>query len=72
MFRLAYAFFAVTDGISRKVATRGVEARLYAAMAAGVMLPLGCVLYAFTITPSVHWVVPSIGVIIIIGEISGI
>jgi hypothetical protein len=39
-------------------------------MTAGIALFVGCMLYAFTIRPDVHWAVPAIGVIIIIGELS--
>lgn len=37
-------------------------------MTAGIALFVGCMLYAFTIRPDVHWAVPAIGVIIIIGK----
>lgn len=37
-------------------------------MAGGVALFLGCMLYAFTVRPDVHWIVPAIGITIIIGE----
>ncbi|RSH92160.1 hypothetical protein EHS25_008575 [Saitozyma podzolica] len=53
----------------RKVAKRGIEARLYAPMVAGVTLAIGCFWYGFSSTPTVHWIVPCIGLVIVIASI---
>ena len=52
----------------RRLPKIGVEARLYMPMAAGIAMPIGCFIYAFTSTPSVHWIVPCIGQVILFGE----
>lgn len=39
----------------------GPEARMYTGMLGGVMLPLGCWIWAWTTFPSIHWMVPTIG-----------
>lgn len=65
--RLPPSAFAHAD--RRKVAKRGIEARLYAPMVAGVTLAIGCFWYGFSSTPSVHWIVPCIGLVIVIASI---
>ncbi|KIL65660.1 hypothetical protein M378DRAFT_192380 [Amanita muscaria Koide BX008] len=41
---------------------RGPEARLYAACAAGLMFPAAMFIYAWSTLPQVHWIVPNIGI----------
>ncbi|WVR04612.1 hypothetical protein IAU60_001623 [Kwoniella sp. DSM 27419] len=53
----------------RKVGKKGIEARLYAPMIAGLTFAAGCFIFGLTGTPSVHWVVPCIGLVIITGSI---
>ncbi|WWD21484.1 hypothetical protein CI109_105970 [Kwoniella shandongensis] len=53
----------------RRVEKDGVEARLYAPMFSGVTLALGCFLYGFTSSPTIHWIAPCIGLVIIIASI---
>lgn len=48
----------------RHVGRRGAEARMWTGMAGGVIFPLGCWFFAFTSWPSVHWIVPTIGICI--------
>ena len=52
----------------RKVAKHGVEARLYAPMVAGIAFAVGCYIFGFTSLPSIHWVVPCIGLVILLGK----
>ena len=42
-------------------AHRKQEARLYSACAAAVLLPIGIFVVAWTSTPSIHWIVPVMG-----------
>jgi hypothetical protein len=49
------------------VAKHGMEARLYAPMIGGIALAGGCFWYGFTSVNNVHWIVPCIGLVIIIG-----
>ncbi|KAF5363708.1 hypothetical protein D9756_001127 [Leucocoprinus leucothites] len=42
--------------------TKGPEARLYLAMAAGVILPGAMFIYAWTSFPHIHWIAPIIGI----------
>lgn len=51
-----------------KAPTRGVEARLYAPMVAGVGLALGCFITGFTALANVHWIASCIGQAIAVGE----
>ncbi len=44
------------------VATKGTEARLYTALAGGVLLPFGGWIYAWTSFPNVHFIAPCIGI----------
>ncbi|KAK9894773.1 MFS general substrate transporter [Cystobasidium minutum MCA 4210] len=53
----------------KNVAKRGAEARLYSGMVGGVCLPVGSWIFAWGSMPSVHWIVPSIGIGIIYGGI---
>ncbi|KAF8517911.1 MFS polyamine transporter [Hysterangium stoloniferum] len=49
------------------VKKRGPEARLYAAMAAAILFPIGCFIYAWTAQPSIRsWVGPMFGIFIFI------
>ncbi|KAG8932743.1 hypothetical protein FRC02_000644 [Tulasnella sp. 418] len=50
----------------RYVKVKGPEARLFAAMVAGILLPIGCFIYAWTCNREIHWIAPCIGIIIII------
>lgn len=52
----------------RKAAKRGVEARLYAPMVAGVLFAAGCFVTGFTAIPSVHWIGPCVGLTMILSE----
>jgi hypothetical protein len=64
-----FGFNFLQDAIyRRKVAKHGVEARLYAPMAGGVALFVGCMIFAFTVRPDVHWMGPAVAIVIIIGE----
>ncbi|KAG8865398.1 hypothetical protein FRB96_000288 [Tulasnella sp. 330] len=45
--------------------TKGPEARLYGACAAGVLFPVGCFIYAWTSFSHVHWIAPVIGITIV-------
>ena len=47
----------------------GAEARLYAAMGAGITFVIGSLIYAWTSYSFVHWIAPCIGVTIIIASI---
>ncbi|WVQ83221.1 hypothetical protein IAT38_005360 [Cryptococcus sp. DSM 104549] len=53
----------------RRVDKDGIEARLYAAMVAGITLALGCFFYGFTSISSVPWIVPCIGATIVFASI---
>jgi hypothetical protein len=48
---------------------KGVEARLYVPMVAGVTFAMGCFIFAFTSVPGVHWIGACFGIVIIIGEL---
>lgn len=41
---------------------RGPEARLFLAMAAGIILPAAMFIYAWTSFPHIHWIAPIIGI----------
>lgn len=56
----------------QNVDKRGPEARLYIAMVASVLIPLGCWLYVFTSYSSIHWIVPLIGLTIIYAGLLGV
>lgn len=47
---------------------RGVEARLYTPMAAGISFTVGCLIFAFTSVPEAHWMGACVGAVIIISE----
>ncbi|EIM86546.1 MFS general substrate transporter [Stereum hirsutum FP-91666 SS1] len=51
------------------VKTRGSEARLYWACAAGIMFPVGMFIYAWTTFPYVPWIALCIGIAIVIWAI---
>ncbi|KAJ9105073.1 hypothetical protein QFC19_003705 [Naganishia cerealis] len=46
----------------KNVATRGPEARLYAAMFGGICFAVGCFIYAWTSFPHVTYIAPCIGI----------
>ncbi|KAL4252903.1 MFS transporter superfamily protein [Abortiporus biennis] len=46
------------------VATRGPEARLYTAMFAAVLFPVGMFIYAWCTFPQVHWIALAIGILL--------
>lgn len=52
----------------RKVAKRGIEARLCAPMIAGVGFAIGCFIFGFSSLRTVHWIVPCIGLTILLSE----
>jgi hypothetical protein len=52
-----------------KAAKRGVEARLYGPMAAGVFFALGCFITGFTSMSDVHWIAPCVGITILLAAI---
>ncbi|KAI5479378.1 hypothetical protein MNV49_003712 [Pseudohyphozyma bogoriensis] len=56
----------------KRVAKRGPEARLYMAMCAGIIMPTGAWIYAWTARASVHWIVPTIGTVLIYTGMFGI
>lgn len=45
----------------KHVEEMGPEARMYTGMLGGVMLPVGCWIWAWTSFSSIHWIVPTIG-----------
>ncbi|WVQ98033.1 hypothetical protein IAU59_005155 [Kwoniella sp. CBS 9459] len=53
----------------RRVDKKGIEARLYASMVAGLTFAAGCYIFGLTASPSVHWIVPCIGIVIIIASV---
>ncbi|OCF57017.1 hypothetical protein L486_05874 [Kwoniella mangroviensis CBS 10435] len=50
----------------RNVGRIGVEARLYAPCAAGIVFAIGCIIFGLTSVPNVHWIAPCIGIAIIL------
>lgn len=54
-----------------KAPKRGVEARLYAPMVAGIFFAIGCFITGFTSVKDVHWIAPCIGITVILGESIG-
>ncbi|WVQ96557.1 hypothetical protein IAU59_003662 [Kwoniella sp. CBS 9459] len=50
----------------RNVGRVGVEARLYAPMAAGIVFAIGCIIFGLTSISSVHWIGPCIGIVIVL------
>jgi hypothetical protein len=66
---LGFAFNFVQDRLyKRHVGKHGVEARLYGAMAAGPGLAVGCIIFGLTAIPSVHWIAPCVGLVIILSK----
>ncbi|KDQ12568.1 hypothetical protein BOTBODRAFT_112688, partial [Botryobasidium botryosum FD-172 SS1] len=53
----------------RNVVRLSPEARLYGACAAGIIFPIGCFIYAWTSYPYIPWIVPAIGVAVIIWSV---
>ncbi|KAF8517912.1 MFS general substrate transporter [Hysterangium stoloniferum] len=72
IFRTLHHFNSAQVGLAfsptwQHVKKRGPEARLYAAMAAAVLFPIGCFIYAWTAQPSIRsWVGPMFGIFIFI------
>ncbi|GJJ11461.1 hypothetical protein Clacol_005694 [Clathrus columnatus] len=68
VFQTLYQFNSAQVGLaflpmSRNVKRIGPEARLYAAMVAAVLFPVGCFIYAWTALHSVHaWIGPMCGI----------
>ncbi|GMK56019.1 hypothetical protein CspeluHIS016_0210750 [Cutaneotrichosporon spelunceum] len=56
----------------RHAPTKGVEARLYGAMAGGVLFAAGCFICGLTCLPTVHWIAPCIGIVLILTAVMGI
>ncbi|TXT12815.1 hypothetical protein VHUM_01216 [Vanrija humicola] len=52
-----------------KAAKRGVEARLYAPMAAGIFFAIGCYITGFTAVSNVHWIGPCIGMVVVLASV---
>ncbi|CAD6573954.1 MAG: hypothetical protein CYPHOPRED_005241 [Cyphobasidiales sp. Tagirdzhanova-0007] len=48
----------------RDVSSKGPEARMWNGMIGGILFPVGCWLYAWTAVPSIHWIVPTLGILI--------
>ena len=66
---LGFAFNFVQDRLYRQhVGKHGVEARLFGAMAAGPGLAVGCIIFGLTAIPSVHWIAPCVGLVIILSK----
>ncbi|WRT66787.1 uncharacterized protein IL334_003750 [Kwoniella shivajii] len=64
---IGYLLNFIQDHLYKKNVGRiGVEARLYAACAAGIVFAIGCVIFGLTSIPSVHWIAPCIGIAIIL------
>ncbi|KAF8621866.1 hypothetical protein AX15_007426 [Amanita polypyramis BW_CC] len=62
---LGLAATFLQESLYRKnVARRGPEARLYVACVAGVALPVGLFIFAWTTLPGVHWIGLNIGIVI--------
>ncbi|KAI9828260.1 MAG: hypothetical protein M1826_006086 [Phylliscum demangeonii] len=66
---IAYLWFVVEPGI-RRHGLRAPESRLIPALFASVLLPVGLFLFGWTARPSIHWLVPLIGVALVSGVIS--
>jgi hypothetical protein len=49
----------------QRVATEGPEARMYVGMVGGILVSIGAWIFAWTTYPTVHWVVPLVGVTIL-------
>lgn len=52
----------------KKAPTRGIEARLYAPMAAGILFSIGCFITGFTALPNIHWIGSAVGQVIVISK----
>ncbi|WRT64796.1 uncharacterized protein IL334_001730 [Kwoniella shivajii] len=67
---LGFGFNFLQDAIyRRKVEKRGIEARLYAPMVAGLALAAGCFIFGFTSISSISYIVPCFGIVIIIAAV---
>ncbi|OCF35086.1 hypothetical protein I316_03126 [Kwoniella heveanensis BCC8398] len=64
---IGWVFNFYQDALYRRNVGRvGVEARLYAPMAAGIVFAIGCIIFGLTSIPSVHWIGPCIGIVIVL------
>ncbi|KAF5355343.1 hypothetical protein D9758_006075 [Tetrapyrgos nigripes] len=71
IFRDIYGFNAGQTGsvyatMLKNFASRGPEARLYFACIAGIGIPSGMFIYAWTSFPSVPWIAPAIGITVFV------
>jgi hypothetical protein len=63
----------VQERLYRRYApTKGVEARLYAPMVAGVVFAVGCLITGFTARPNIHWIGSAIGQVVVISKLTSI
>ncbi|WOO83005.1 Efflux pump atB [Vanrija pseudolonga] len=53
----------------KKAPTRGIEARLYAPMAGGILFSIGCFITGFTALPNIHWIGSAVGQVVVITSI---
>ncbi|WVW78489.1 hypothetical protein I302_100444 [Kwoniella bestiolae CBS 10118] len=53
----------------RKVEEKGIEARLYAPMVAGLTFAVGCFIFSFTSISSISYIVPCFGIVVIIAAV---
>lgn len=70
---LAFSIFIISTCVAGAVArytnrlylanveSKGPEARMYTGVLGGLLLPLGCWIWAWTTFPSIHWILPTIG-----------
>ncbi|OCF32630.1 drug transporter [Kwoniella heveanensis BCC8398] len=67
---IGFGFNFLQDAMyRRKVDQKGIEARLYGSMVAGLTFAAGCYIFGLTASPNVHWIVPCIGIVIIIASV---
>ncbi|WWD00553.1 hypothetical protein V866_007487 [Kwoniella sp. B9012] len=65
-----FGFNFVQDAMyRRKVEEKGIEARLYAPMVAGLTFAIGCFIFSFTSTASISYIVPCLGIVVIIAAV---
>ena len=66
---LGYIGNMYQDVLYRKnFAKRGVEARLYAPMASGIMFGLGSIIFGLASVPQAHWIGACIGIVILMSK----
>lgn len=64
-----YAGGHIQEYLYRRYAPkRGVEARLYTPMVAGVLFAVGCFITGFTARPNIPWIGSAIGQVVVISE----